>query len=156
MSIPFEVSDQFKIAVVDGDIKLLPKQVDAGSSGFDLRARVDHSVHLQPGERVLIPTGIHTALPTGYEIQIRPRSGLALKHGVTVLNAPATIDASYRGEIGVILINHGAMAFTIHRYDRIAQAVVCKIAVPAWVQVDIEALPPSDRGTGGFGSTGVK
>lgn len=156
MSIPFDLSDQFKIAVVDGDLKLLPHHADAGSSCFDLRARVNHSVHLKPGERVLVHTGIHTALPTGYEIQIRPRSGLAYKNGVTVLNAPGTIDASYRGEIGVILINHSAETFTINRYDRIAQATVCKVQHTAWVQVAVEELPSSDRGTGGFGSTGVK
>lgn len=156
MSIPFEVSDQFQIAVVDGDLKLMPHHADVGSSCFDLRARVSHPVHLEPGARVLVHTGIHTALPTGYEIQIRPRSGLAYKNGVTVLNSPGTIDASYRGEIGVILINHGAESFTINRYDRIAQAMVCKVSVPVWVQVEIEALPSSDRGAGGFGSTGVK
>lgn len=132
----------------------LPEAMTAGASGFDLRAAVKEPVTLQPGERALIPTGIAIAMTEGLEAQVRPRSGLALKHGITCLNTPGTIDADYRGEIGVILINLGYESFTIHRGDRIAQLVFQ--AVPRVELVEVEELPDSERGSGGFGSTGVR
>lgn len=107
---------------------------------------------LQPGERRLIPTGIHIALPPGYEAQVRPRSGLALHHGIGMVNSPGTIDSDYRGEIGVILINWGSEPFTIHRGDRIAQLIVAPVAQIEWEECD--QLPDTERGTGGFGHTG--
>ena len=111
-------------------------------------------LEIAPGQRKLVPTGISIALPAGYEAQIRPRSGLALKHGVTLLNSPGTIDADYRGEIGVILINHGEAPFTVARGDRIAQLVVAPVSRLAWQEV--AELPASARGIGGFGSTGAR
>ena len=123
------------------------------SAGMDLLAAVEGDVVLAPGSRALIPTGIAVALPSGHEAQVRPRSGLALKHGVTVLNSPGTIDADYRGEVGVILINHGEAPFTVRRGERIAQLVIA--AVTAAVLDEVERLPESGRGTGGFGSPGT-
>ncbi len=130
----------------------LPQYMTPGSAGMDLMAAVETSVVLQPGEFRLIPTGIAIALPNGFEAQVRPRSGLALKHGVTVLNAPGTIDADYRGEVGVILINLGKHPFPIHRGDRIAQMIIAPYSRATWDPVN--RLPESDRGAGGFGSTG--
>jgi dUTP pyrophosphatase len=129
----------------------LPAYQSQDAAGADLVAAVDEAVVLAPGERRLVPTGIAIALPQGYEAQVRPRSGLALKQGVTVLNTPGTIDADYRGEIGVILINHGDGPFTVRRGDRIAQMVVAPV-----VQAEFResALNETVRGTGGFGSTG--
>jgi dUTP pyrophosphatase len=131
----------------------LPAYATELSAGMDLLAAVEADVVLAPGERRLIPSGIAIALPAGAEAQVRPRSGLALKHGITVLNAPGTIDADYRGEIGVILINLGEAPFTIHRGDRIAQLVIAAHAQARW-QV-VETLDDSARGAGGFGSTGT-
>lgn len=121
---------------------------------MDVRAAIDagESVTLAPGERDMIPTGLSVAIPEGYEIQVRPRSGLAAKHGLTCLNTPGTIDSDYRGEIKVILINLGQEPFTIERGERIAQLVVAPVTHGLWDQVD--ALPTSERGAGGFGSTG--
>lgn len=130
----------------------LPEAATALSAGADLLAAVDGPVDLEPGERRLVPTGLAMALPAGYEAQVRPRSGLALKHGITVLNSPGTIDADYRGEVGVILINLGRESFTITRGMRIAQLVVAPVTRVAWRAV--EALPETARGAGGFGSTG--
>jgi dUTP pyrophosphatase len=130
----------------------LPSYATAGAAGLDLLAAVQAPVELAPGAHRLIPTGISIALPDGFEAQVRPRSGLALKHGVTVLNAPGTIDADYRGEVGAILINHGASPFRIERGMRIAQMVVARIARA--VLAEREALPPTTRAAGGFGSTG--
>ena len=132
----------------------LPAYETALSAGMDVRAAVpeDAPVTLQPGERYLTPTGLAIALPAGYEAQMRPRSGLALKHGVTCLNSPGTIDADYRGELKVILINHGQEPFTIRRGERIAQIVIAPVTQAAWVRVD--ALAETARGAGGFGSTG--
>ena len=130
----------------------LPAYETAGSAGLDLRAAVDEPVTLAPGARELIPTGLAIALPTGYEAQIRPRSGLAAKHGVTVLNSPGTIDADYRGEVKVILINHGAEPFTIVRGERIAQLVAAPVTHIMWRET--ESLPDTVRGEGGFGSSG--
>jgi dUTP pyrophosphatase len=130
----------------------LPAYATDHAAGLDLLAAVAEAVELAPGSRRLIPTGISIALPAGYEAQIRPRSGLALKHGVTLLNSPGTIDADYRGEVGVILINLGAVPFRLERGDRIAQLVIAPVARLAWRES--EALPESARSAGGFGSTG--
>ncbi len=130
----------------------MPKAASDLAAGLDLSACVDAPVTLAPGKRMVVPTGFAMALPAGYEAQVRPRSGLAAKHGVTVLNAPGTIDADYRGEVGVILINHGDDPVTITRGMRIAQMVVAKVEAAHFTQVS--ALPPTDRGAGGFGSTG--
>ena len=132
----------------------LPAYETALSAGMDLRAAVpkDEPMVVAPGERVLAPTGLTIALPAGYEAQVRPRSGLALKHGVTCLNTPGTIDADYRGEVKVILINLGAEPFTIRRGERIAQMVIAPVTRAEWDAV--ATLPESARGDGGFGSTG--
>jgi dUTP pyrophosphatase len=132
----------------------LPAYATEHAAGLDLLAAVDEAVELLPGARRLVPTGISIALPAGYEAQIRPRSGLALKHGVTLLNSPGTIDADYRGEVGVILINLGEAPFRLERGDRIAQLVIAPVARLAWHESDV--LPDSARGTGGFGSTGQR
>ena len=122
---------------------------------MDLRAAVDGSMLLAPGARALVPTGLVLGLPAGWEAQVRPRSGLAVKHGVTVLNAPGTIDSDYRGEVQVLLINLGEAPFVIARGERIAQLVLSPVAQGQWVEVaERTALLPSDRGAGGFGSTG--
>ena len=130
----------------------LPQFETTQSAGMDLRANIDVPVVLQPGDSTLIPTGIKMALPDGYEAQIRPRSGLAYKHGITVLNSPGTIDADYRGDVGVLLINHGQKAFTIEDGMRVAQMVVAQYSQFEWEAV--EDLDETARGAGGFGSTG--
>lgn len=130
----------------------LPAYATAGSAGMDLVAAVEGDVVLQPGGRQLIATGIAIAVPPGFEAQVRPRSGLALSHGLTVLNAPGTIDADYRGEVAVILANLGASAFTVSRGMRVAQLVIAPVARALWHETT--ALPGSARGAGGFGSTG--
>ncbi len=122
------------------------------AAGADLRAAIEETLTLEPGEARLIPTGLAMALPEGYEAQIRPRSGLALKHGVTVLNTPGTIDADYRGEVGVILINHGDVPFVIQRGDRIAQMVIAPFVQASFEEA--ESLSETARGSGGFGSSG--
>ncbi len=129
----------------------LPAYETAGAAGMDLRAAED--AVLKPGARLLMPTGIAMALPQGFEAQVRPRSGLAVKHGVTVLNAPGTIDSDYRGEIKVPLINHGAEDFVIARGDRIAQMVIAAVTQATWLEVD--SLDETARGAGGFGSSGT-
>lgn len=130
----------------------LPGYATAQSAGMDLLAAIGAAIEIAPGERRMVPTGISIALPPSHEAQVRPRSGLALKHGVTVLNSPGTIDADYRGEIGVILINLGQAPFTIARGDRIAQMVIAPVTQIAWDEAD--TLSESGRGAGGFGSTG--
>ncbi len=130
----------------------LPAYETDQAAGMDLLAAVHEAVVLAPGERALIPTGIAIALPADYEAQVRPRSGLALRDGITLLNAPGTIDADYRGEIGAILINHGSAAFTVTRGMRIAQMVIAPVSRAVWTEAD--SLPDSARGAGGFGSTG--
>ena len=132
----------------------LPSYQSALAAGLDLLAAVpdDRPVVIAPGARALVPTGIAIALPAGYEAQVRPRSGLALKHGITCLNSPGTIDSDYRGEVGVILINHGQEPFVIRRGERIAQLVIARHEQAALVEV--EALDETARGAGGFGSTG--
>ena len=133
---------------------MLPTYQSAHAAGLDLLAAVpeDSPLILSPGQRALVPTGLSIALPSGYEAQVRPRSGLASKHGVTVLNAPGTVDADYRGEIGVLLINHGDAPFTIRRGERIAQMVIASVVRAELVSAD--ELSVTDRGSGGFGSTG--
>jgi dUTP pyrophosphatase len=132
----------------------LPAYQSALAAGLDLVAAVDDGLTLQPGSRALVPTGLAMALPVGYEAQVRPRSGLAAKHGVTVLNTPGTIDADYRGEVKVILINLGDTAFEISRGDRIAQLVIAPV-LQAEIE-EVEILSETSRGTGGFGSTGQR
>ncbi len=132
----------------------LPAYATPGSAGMDLLAAVDAAVVLAPGARALIPTGLRIALPDGYEAQVRPRSGLALRHGVTLLNSPGTIDADYRGEIGVILINLGQEPFTVERAARIAQMVIAPVTSARLAAA--EALPETSRQAGGFGSTGTR
>jgi len=131
----------------------LPAYETAGAAGMDLRAAVGAPVTLAPGERAAVPTGIAIALPEGYEAQIRPRSGLARRHGISMVNTPGTVDSDYRGEIQVTLINLGREPFTLDRGDRIAQMVVAPVTRVAWDEVD--ALDETARGAGGFGSTGV-
>jgi len=132
----------------------LPAYQSAHAAGLDLLAAVpeDKPLTMVPGQRVLVPTGLMIAVPPGHEAQVRPRSGLALKHGVTVLNSPGTVDADYRGEVSVLLINHGEEPFTIRRGERIAQLVIA--AVTQANLVVVASLPSTDRGSGGFGSTG--
>lgn len=130
----------------------LPGYATEGSAGMDLLAALDEPAVLAPGQRRLIPTGLTIALPIGYEAQVRPRSGLALKQGLTVLNAPGTIDSDYRGEVGVILINLGQESVTVQRGERIAQMVVAPVTRAVWEVA--ETLDESARGAGGFGSTG--
>lgn len=131
----------------------LPQHATAFSAGVDLLAAIDEPLILSPGAQALVPTGLSIALPQGFEAQVRPRSGLANKHGVTVLNSPGTIDADYRGEVCVILINHGSEAFTIERGMRIAQMVVAPVSFVNWREC--QDLEPTVRGAGGFGSTGA-
>jgi len=130
-----------------------PERATAHASGFDLRACVSAPLVVPAGARVLVPTGLAIAVPPGYEAQIRPRSGLALKSGVTLLNSPGTIDADYRGEVGVIVVNHGAEPVTIARGDRIAQMVIQ--TVPDVDLEPVDELPETERGAGGFGHTGI-
>lgn len=131
-----------------------PNYSTAQSAGVDLRANISASIALAPGQRMLIPTGIHLELPNGYEAQVRPRSGLALKHGITVLNSPGTIDADYRGDVGVILINMGQEPFIVNHGDRIAQLVIAQYTQVKFLNTN--TLADSQRGTGGFGSSGTK
>ncbi len=131
----------------------LPAAASAGSSGCDLRAALAGEAVLRPGERLLVPTGLALEIPPGWEGQVRPRSGLALRHGIGMVNAPGTIDSDYRGEVGVLLINLGSEPFTLRRGDRIAQLVIARVESVEWEEA--EALDGSDRGEGGFGSTGV-
>ncbi|MGM0575864.1 MAG: dUTP diphosphatase [Myxococcota bacterium] len=135
----------------DADLPL-PRYMTPGSAGMDVVAAVEGEVVLEPGERTLVPTGLALGVPSGFEVQVRPRSGLALKHGVTLANAPGTIDSDYRGELGVLLVNLGLEAYTVHRGDRVAQLVVAPV-----VQVRVESVDTLDetpRGRGGFGHTG--
>lgn len=132
----------------------LPFYATKHAAGMDLRAAVEEEVVLDPGTHALIPTGLAMALPEGFEAQVRPRSGLALKHGITVLNSPGTVDADYRGEVGVILINHGSAPFHIQRGERIAQMIIAPVTRAELVEV--AELPDTERGAGGFGSSGRK
>ena len=143
-----------KIKVVNKGHQPLPQYATPQSAGMDLRANLDEPISLKPMERRLIPTGLHIALPAGYEAQVRPRSGLALKKGITVLNSPGTIDADYRGEIGVLLINLSQEAFIVNDGERIAQMIIARHEQGEFVAVEV--LNETERGEGGYGHTGVK
>jgi len=143
-----------KVAIINKSNNPLPSYETSASAGMDLRAFIDEKYSLSPGERKLVKTGLFLEIPEGYEAQVRPRSGLALKNGITVLNSPGTIDADYRGEIGVILINHSSENFEINSGDRIAQLVFAKVEQAVWTETD--HLNDTERGEGGFGSTGKK
>ena len=140
------------IRIVNKSGHPLPTHATAGSAGLDLRAALEEPVTLEPLDRALIPTGLYFAIPAGYEVQIRPRSGLAMKHGITVLNTPGTIDSDYRGEIRVALINLSRESFTIEPGERICQMVLAHYEQVEWVEA--EQLDDTDRGEGGFGHTG--
>jgi dUTP pyrophosphatase len=131
----------------------LPSHASPGSAGVDLRAAIDGEVVLRPGERLLVPTGIVLEIPPGWEGQVRPRSGLALRHGIGIVNAPGTIDSDYRGEVGVILVNLGEAPWSVSRGDRVAQLVISRVEPVEWEEAG--SLEDSGRGDGGFGSTGV-
>ncbi len=164
------MSTTINIPVINKSNNELPKYAHKGDAGFDLRANIeeiensnylfntikfsDTTIIINPGGRALIPTGLYMAIPEGYELQIRPRSGLALKHGITVLNTPGTIDAVYRGNIGVVLINHGTEPFIVEHGDRIAQGVLNKVEEANLVEVD--SLDETDRADSGYGKSGVK
>ena len=141
-----------KVKIINKSKHNLPAYETIQSAGMDLRANIDEPVTIQPKQRVLIPTGLFIALPEGYEAQIRPRSGLAAKHGITVLNSPGTIDADYRGEIKVLLINHSEESFEIKDSERIAQMVIAAYTRVEWEETD--ELDETTRGAGGFGHTG--
>ncbi len=148
-----EIGDPIVTLVRIDPAARLPAYATAGAAGADLSARIDEPLSIPPLERALVSTGLKIELPEGYEAQVRPRSGLAAKHGVTVLNAPGTIDSDYRGELKVILVNLGSEPFTLSDGDRIAQLVVAPVSRARFV--DSASVTPSDRGSGGFGSTGV-
>lgn len=164
------MSTTINIPVINKSNNELPKYAHKGDAGFDLRANIEEiensnylfntiklsstTIIVNPGGRALIPTGLYMAIPEGYELQIRPRSGLALKHGITVLNTPGTIDAVYRGNIGVILINHGTEPFIVEHGDRIAQGVLNKVEEANLVEVG--SLDETDRADSGYGKSGVK
>ncbi len=143
-----------KVLVVNNSPHALPEYQTAGSAGMDIKAWLDEPMTLQPMERKLVPTGLYMAIPEGHEAQIRPRSGLAIKRGLTVVNAPGTIDSDYRGEVKVALINLSAEEQVIHDGERIAQMIVARYERVKWDQADV--LEQTDRGTGGFGHTGTK
>lgn len=143
-----------KIKVINKSKHLLPEYATENSAGMDLRANIDEPIVLKPLERALIPTGMFIALPHGYEAQVRPRSGLAIKKGITVLNTPGTIDSDYRGMIGVILVNLSNEDFVVNDGERIAQMVISKYEHAEWEEVD--ELDETERGAGGYGHTGVK
>lgn len=146
--------ERIEVKVINGSNYALPEYATTMSAGLDLRANIAEDITIKPLERCLIPTGLKIGLPEGYEAQIRPRSGLALKHGITVLNSPGTVDADYRGEVGVILVNLSDKPFVINPGERIAQMVVAKYSQVEFTLV--ETLDESERGEGGFGHTGVK
>jgi len=148
------MEDYVVIPTVKDDGVVLPRYETNGASGMDVRAFIDEDIVILPGERALINTGIKMAIPQGYEIQVRPRSGLAIKHGITVLNAPGTIDSDYRNYIGVILFNTSNNPFVVKSGDRIAQLVLAPVARASIKETDV--LDVTDRNTGGFGHTGVK
>lgn len=143
-----------QIRIINTSTHALPHYETIASAGMDLRANINESIILKPLERTIVKTGLFIELPIGYEAQVRPRSGLAAKRGITVLNAPGTIDADYRGEIGVILVNLSNESFTIENGERIAQLVIAGHERAKWIEV--ETLSETERGSGGFGSTGTK
>lgn len=143
-----------KVRIINQSKNPLPAYETGLSAGMDVRANIDEPVILKPLERALIKTGLFLEIPEGYECQVRPRSGLAFKKGITVLNSPGTIDADYRGEVGVILVNLSSEPYTVEHGERIAQLVFAKVKQAKWIEV--EKLSETERGVGGFGSTGVK
>lgn len=143
-----------KVKIINNSSFDLPAYSTPYSAGMDLRANIEEPVILKPLERAMIPTGLYIELPCGYEAQIRPRSGLAVKHGISIVNSPGTIDADYRGEIKIVLVNLSSEEFVVNRGERIAQMVVAKHERVEWVPTDV--LEESERGEGGFGSTGRK
>ena len=146
--------NMIQVKVVNKGHQPLPAYATPQSAGMDLRANIDEAITLHPMERRLIPTGLHIALPVGFEAQIRPRSGLALKHGLTVLNTPGTVDADYRGEVMVLLINLGDKDFVINDGERIAQMIIARHETADFIAVEV--LDETERGEGGYGHTGVK
>ena len=149
-----EEVENMRVKIVNRSDNDLPQYASSGAAGGDLRAHLDNAFTLQPMERTLVKTGLFLEIPQGYEAQVRPRSGMALKKGITVLNSPGTIDADYRGELGVILINMSQRPFVIENGDRVAQLVFAKVEQSDWELV--EELETTSRGSGGFGSTGKK
>lgn len=146
-----------KIKVFNNSKNELPQYATPQSAGLDLRANIQQDIVLNPGQRTIVPTGLHIQLPVGYEAHIRPRSGLAIKHGITCLNSPGTIDADYRGDVGVILINHGTEPFVIKQGERIAQMVIAKHETAEWESVEsMDQLEDTERGSDGYGHTGIK
>lgn len=143
-----------RVKVINRGHQQMPEYATSQSAGMDLRANLEEPVTIAPLQRVLIPTGLHMALPAGFEAQIRPRSGLALKHGITVLNSPGTVDADYRGEVKVLLVNLSDTPFVVNDGERIAQMVVARHEQAKWDEV--EALDETERGEGGYGHTGMK
>ncbi|MFN7302817.1 MAG: dUTP diphosphatase [Bacteroidia bacterium] len=145
--------EKLRINIINRSAFALPAYETLHAAGMDLRANISQTITLEPGQRMLIPTGLFVAIPVGYEAQVRPRSGLAFKHGITVLNSPGTIDSDYRGEIKVLLIHHGDVPFPVQPGERIAQMVVARHESVVWEPV-VE-LESTERGEGGYGSTGV-
>ncbi|WP_300725577.1 dUTP diphosphatase [uncultured Bacteroides sp.] len=143
-----------KVQIINKSKHALPQYATPLSAGMDLRANLDEPIVLKPLQRCLVPTGLYIALPDGYEAQIRPRSGLALKKGITLLNTPGTIDADYRGEIGVIMVNLSSEDFVVEDGERIAQMVIARYEKAEWA--DVETLDETERGAGGFGHTGTE
>ena len=143
-----------KVKIINRGHHQLPEYATPQSAGMDLRANIDESLTLKPMQRMLVPTGLYMALPAGYEAQVRPRSGLALKHGITVLNTPGTIDADYRGEVKVLLVNFSDTDFVVNDGERVAQMVIAQHETASFVEV--EKLDETERGDGGYGHTGVK
>lgn len=146
--------ESLKVKIINRSHHPLPAYATPGSSGMDVRAFVNHPIVLQPLERVLVPTGLYLQLPRGYECQIRPRSGLALKHGITIANAPGTVDSDYRGEVGIIVINLSKEPFVINDGERICQMVIARYDRVEWEQVD--RIDETVRGDGGFGHSGTE
>jgi len=151
--IPLSRKQSMNIKIINKSSHALPNYETIASAGMDLRANITESIVLKPLERTIVKTGLFIELPIGFEAQVRPRSGLAAKKGITVLNAPGTVDADYRGEIGVILVNLSNQDFTIENGERVAQLVIAKHERAEWIEV--ETLSETDRGEGGFGSTGT-
>lgn len=154
MSLHLQHDNMVTVKIINKGKQPMPAYATPQSAGMDLRANIEESFILKPLQRRLVPTGLYIALPEGYEAQVRPRSGLALKHGITVLNSPGTIDADYRGELGIVLVNLSDTDFTVNPGERIAQMVIAKCEQATLVEV--EQLDETERGTGGYGHTGVK
>lgn len=154
MSLHLQHDNMVTVKIINKGKQPMPAYATPQSAGMDLRANIEEAFILKPLQRRLVPTGLYIALPEGYEAQVRPRSGLALKHGITVLNSPGTIDADYRGELGIVLVNLSDTDFTVNPGERIAQMVIAKCEQATLVEV--EQLDETERGTGGYGHTGVK